>query len=306
MSTVKICPIIVLCLRKIRLFTEFYWLWIEESKYNDFGKEIEKVYFDENGKPTLNKDGYHKFTAKYDERGKIIEAATFGVTGEPILNKGDFKKRIWRYNDNDLLAEEISFGIDDKFGFSKLVLRYNEFKNVIYYGFFDDHDNPTFSTQAFGQKYANKFDNLFGYSEIYDEYNAKGKLVTRRYSEFKKQEWGYAQIVVDYDENGNSLKRTYLDGNGKQLETEIVVKSVLPDSQAKKLGIKSGDIFIFYNGKPVSEIFRFIAQRNTELPDSSTKELQVLRDGNMLKFMISPGEIGVNLQNRVNSGTSTP
>jgi len=64
---------------------------------------------------------------------------------------------------------------------------------------------------------------------------------------------------------------------------------------------QSIDIFIYYDGKPVSDIYSFIEYRNAEAPDSPPKELQVLRDGNILKFMISHGKIGAEITDSIQS-----
>ena len=40
-------------------------------KYDERGNRTEEAYFDEQGRPTRNKDGYAKATVKYDERGNI-------------------------------------------------------------------------------------------------------------------------------------------------------------------------------------------------------------------------------------------
>jgi len=47
-------------------------------------------------------------------------------------------------------------------------------------------------------------------------------------------------------------------------KTEILVISILPNSQGEKLGIKAGDIFTHYNGEPISIVSRFINRHYTD------------------------------------------
>ena len=103
----------------------------------------------------------------------------------------------------------------------------------------------------------------------------------------------------------NNLATLYgVQGNYAKVEeimgkTEILVISVLSDSQGEKLGIKAGDIFTHYNGEPISIGSRFADRRNAEPDDSPAKELQILRNSKeILKFSILPGKIGVKTQDR--------
>jgi len=73
----------------------------------------------------------------------------------------------------------------------------------------------------------------------------------------------------------------------------------ISDNQSEKLGIKEGDIFAYYDGKPISDLRSFIARRDAELPSDPLRELKVRRDGKTLSFMIAPGNIGVELGDRV-------
>ena len=45
---------------------------------------LEEAFFTSEGRPTLHKDGYHRFTARYDERGNRAETSYFGLDGKPF------------------------------------------------------------------------------------------------------------------------------------------------------------------------------------------------------------------------------
>jgi hypothetical protein len=49
--------------------------------YDARGNEIEKNYFDEEGKPTRSTEGYAKVTKSYDARGNEVEEAYFDEKG---------------------------------------------------------------------------------------------------------------------------------------------------------------------------------------------------------------------------------
>jgi S1-C subfamily serine protease len=112
-------------------------------------------------------------------------------------------------------------------------------------------------------------------------------------------EYGVHKWTSQFDVQGNEIQRAYFDTQGQLLKTKILANSVSPDSQAQKLGIQKGDIFTHYDGEPISERFRFAARRNAEPSDGPAKELKILRDDKELTFMVLPGNLGVELKNRV-------
>ena len=77
---------------------------------------------------------------------------------------------------------------------------------------------------------------------------------------------------------------------------QIVVKKVSPDSRAEQLGIQVGDILTHYAGQPIRGVESFIYGRSQEPTGGEVKKLQVLRGDKGLKFMLSPGGLGVELR----------
>jgi S1-C subfamily serine protease len=63
-----------------------------------------------------------------------------------------------------------------------------------------------------------------------------------------------------------------------QTDKGILVQDVTPNSPAAKAGLKSGDVIVKWNGKPVPEVKEFLRGIAAQKPGDKV-ELQVLRDG---------------------------
>ena len=74
----------------------------------------------------------------------------------------------------------------------------------------------------------------------------------------------------------------------------IVVNHTLPSSQAEKMGLKEGDVFVEYDGKFFSDSAKFINYRKTEERENS-RELIVLRGEEWFSFNVFPGQMGADL-----------
>jgi hypothetical protein len=256
---------------------------IETIKFDKFGNQIEKKHFDETGKklsseaaffdnegkPIIDERGYHRFILKYDERENIIEALLFDIEDKPTLYKDGFHKIASKYDDRGNRTEQAYFDTDGK---------------------------PTLHKNGY-HRYTAKYDDRGNQTE-WAFFDTEGKPTLHKD--------GFHRYTSKYDDRGNEIERAFFDLNGQPLKTEIVVKEVQPDGQAEKLGIKSGDIFTHYDGKPLRYSFQFDTAHDAQPPDGSPKELKVLRDGQELIFMISPGKIGAVLGNRVKGAAVSP
>ena len=95
------------------------------------GNQIEATCFGVDGKPTLHKDGFARWTARYNEGGEAIEKAYFGVDGHPTLLKEGFARWTARFDEHGNQVETEYFGIDGlpttcKDGFAKWTARFDE------------------------------------------------------------------------------------------------------------------------------------------------------------------------------------
>ena len=287
---------------------------IETAKYDKFGNKTGKEHFDEAGKTvssekayfnaegnaTLHKDGYHKVILKYDYCQNPTEIAFFDVSGNQALNKdGNFHKFTMKCDEQGNYIEGAYFGMGGKAilikgGFHRFIAEYDKRGNQTERACFNTEGRPTLNKDGyhkFTAKYDDQGNNIeFAYS------NTEGKPMLHKE--------GYHKFTAKHDDQGNKIELVYFDVNGHQMQMEIFVGKVL-GSQGEKLGIKAGDIFTHYDGKPVSDTFQFIATRNAEPQNSPPKELKVRRNEEVLTFTLSPGKIGVELANRPVPG-STP
>ncbi|MDM8555820.1 AAA-like domain-containing protein [Desulfococcaceae bacterium HSG7] len=265
-------------------------------KRDDRGEiiELEKAFFNKYGKPTLSKGYYHKSIDKKDDRGNTIENAFFDAEGKPTSHKEGFHKGTLKYDDRDNQIEVAVFDTEGKptlhkDGAHKVNFKYDDDGNDIEKAYFDTNGKPILLKDGY-HKYTNKYDGSGNKIER-AYFDTDGKPTLHRD--------GYHKYTNKYDGGGNLIEKVHFDMDGQQLRTEIVVASVDEKSQAEKSGIKTGDVFTHYDGKPISDFEQLIAERNTEPKDGQPKELKVRRNGKMLSFMIAPGKIGVELTNRI-------
>ena len=78
------------------------------------GKEIERAYLDEAGKPTLGKDGYARIARVLDPHSRPIEETYFDEAGKPTLSKSGYAKVAWTYDAAGNPVEEAYFDADGK------------------------------------------------------------------------------------------------------------------------------------------------------------------------------------------------
>lgn len=102
---------------------------IMRSEYDNKGNVLWNSYFNENNKPMLCKEGYHKVVNTFTSNNKKETMSYFDVSGKPMLVNG-YHKELQKYNEDGLCVEMACFGIngkpvDSSFGFAKIVFTYN-------------------------------------------------------------------------------------------------------------------------------------------------------------------------------------
>ena len=157
------------------LHKDGYHRWT--ARYDERGNRVEVAYFGLDGKPCLHKQGYHRATRHYDERGHQVERAYFGPEGKPCLYKNSYHRVASRYDQRGKLAEWACFGLDgkpclDKDGTHRWTYRYNERGKLIDEAFFGLDGLPAARVDE---------GTLKGCARLTWEYDAKGKLRQRGY-----------------------------------------------------------------------------------------------------------------------------
>ena len=76
------------------------------TSYDERGHWTNRVYLGTNGQPILTKNGYASMMAKWDERGNQIEWACFGEAAQPITGPDGYHRRLLQYGaDGRILSE---------------------------------------------------------------------------------------------------------------------------------------------------------------------------------------------------------
>jgi S1-C subfamily serine protease len=119
-------------------------------------------------------------------------------------------------------------------------------------------------------------------------FGLEGRPVRRRVE-------GYARVVHAWDPSG--LRRTdvaYYDEAGRRLRVEVVIREVYA-GQARRAGVRPGDVLLAYDGVavPSALLFRVAVGKPRVVP------LLVGRGKRTLEFGLGPGPLGIVMEDRV-------
>lgn len=263
--------------------------------FDERGNRTELAYFGLDGRLTPHRgDGYAKITAKYNARGNRIEETYLNPDERPTLSWHGIARTTWVYDDRSNRLQEHYFGVDDKpamciHGVGHWEAKYDERGNQIEWASFGVDGKPIVANSGIVKRIC-KFDDRDNEIETnYFGIDGKPTLGTR----------GYARVRRKYDERDRVIAAAYFDGNGAEVKTRVVIWQVYVGSIAQRLGLRSDDVLETYGGKPVLTTFEFENEKNRELASDPAKELCVRRAGKLLKFLVPPGPIGIQVDARV-------
>jgi hypothetical protein len=227
-------------------------------EFDRWGNETVITYYGTDGNAVLLEDGYAKITKQYDERGNLIVIAHYGTNGNAVLHKGGYAKIRNEYDDRGHVIAQMYLGFNDK---------------------------PVQDADGVA-KYTNKYDGR-GYviEEAYFGLDGKPTL----------HKDGYSKFTVRYDRHG-LRQLTFRDLQDREIPIAVLVETVLPGSQAERIGIQQGDHLNSYDGQKLSSFQHLIA-----LVDKAriigSRVLTVQRKSETINFNVQPGTIGVRLRN---------
>lgn len=293
------------------------------QKFNQQGKPTESLYLDANNKPTLIKDGYAGFRNYYDARGQVItKTEVFGVDREPTLQKDGYASFQRQYNERDKIIKTSYFGINGKptlvkdghAGFSDV---YNERGLLTQRTFFGVDNNPILLKNGVAG-YQREYDNRGnitkisylgidrqlklikdGYAGIRSSYNARDLKTDSTYFDVNDTPVvgasGYAKTVYEYDWVGREIRARYLDTRDREIHMGLVIRTVVKDSAAERIGFKPGDRIVSYDGKPLTSVQQY-ADRITDATGANSHELVVSRGPQQLTYKVAAGLVGIELE----------
>ncbi len=229
----------------------------QRIKYDERGNITEIANFDDLGRPAHDKDGHARWTTSYDDQNHPIDQAYFDKDDKPAPFDDGYTRTQRKYKDGRLV-ERIYSGYDPaKFGFAKVVVKYDERGFQAERTFFDRDDKPALH---------------------------KG---------------GYARKIYVFDDGGNLTDALFYDFQDHLLAVKPLVMEVNPGGQGASLPLKEGDVFLKYDGTPLTSSTRLIARRKTEPAAGPARELVVRRGDQILTFLVRPGPLDVWLDDQV-------
>ena len=104
---------------------------IQRMTYDKRDNRTSESFYDEDDKPTLSSDGYHKGVMKYDNLDRKIEECYYGTDSKAML-VNNYHKVVYKYaDDTDNVIELALFGItgdavDCEAGWHKMVVTYDD------------------------------------------------------------------------------------------------------------------------------------------------------------------------------------
>ena len=249
-----------------------------KMSYDQRGNCVAWEDYGADGNRCLVKDGYAKVTASYDARGNQIAWACFGLHDEPVTAQSHGAHAIkMSYDEHRYCTAREYYGVDGKRcapkgGYAKSTTNYDDSGRQLEQKEFDLGGNATV------KKYDKRGRQI---EEAY--FDDAGKPTTNKN--------GIARWIAKGPEGTNQADITYFDRDGTPIAVQIYVSEVLPDGQAKELGLAEGDVLVSYDGKPVTKVADI--QTWTDTPGDALRELIVSRSGERVSFKLKPGKIGI-------------
>ncbi len=267
-----------------------YGFAIERMEHDERGNIVKLACFDEEDKRIRSKDGYAIRRSNYDERGNITKEAFFDETDQPIRRTEGFAIAKMEYDERGNTTEEAYFDEADKpirrtEGFARMKSKYDKWGNQTEQAYFDEEDKRIRSKDGYAIRRSN-----------YDE---RGNITKEAYFDETdnptRHKKGYATVRWKYDKRDNQIEDVlYLDTNGRKVLTNVIINAIIPDGQGEKIGLQPGDIIVSYDGKKVTNFQALIARAKNS--GVKLRTLDIIRNGEKMGFQVSPGLIGILLE----------
>ncbi|HNY85201.1 MAG TPA: hypothetical protein PKN23_01795 [Candidatus Hydrogenedentes bacterium] len=296
-------------------------------EYGPNGRVIRETYFNVDGKPCLNENGFHGMSMVYDDRGNK-ETTLIGLDGKPLALSDGLAIVRQEYGPNGKVTRETYFDTDGE------PCLYEEGYHGVSAAY-DDQGNETERTYlGLDGKPAALSD---GYATVRKEYGAGDKVTRETWFGADGAPYltkaGCHGVSLTYDDRGNEVERTYFGLDGKPCESheECVqteysydeegesnesasqglsdremrvpfIAEVVDGGAAQKAGIKKCDLVMVYQDWSLSDLVddpemkKFESAMDGAVAD---EKRVVVWDGEEFKsFTLPAGMIGIRVMDR--------
>jgi hypothetical protein len=85
-----------------------------EAKYDEYGSERERRWYDKDGRPCSGPDGVHRVSYEHDGRGLVTRRVRFDANSQPAAGKDGIHEELLDYNDKRQQTKWQIFGLNGK------------------------------------------------------------------------------------------------------------------------------------------------------------------------------------------------
>ena len=226
-------------------------------KYDERGNQNEEEYIDKDGQLIQNNDGYAIVRLEYDNRGNKIRAEFFDKEGNHIQNNEGCNGYWFRYQEPNDILRQISYDKNGKVigGMSAV--------------------SPMFKWMIKGNNiiFMDLNNNVISDRKMIESFRSATEVYSKSYE---------LEIIRE------KQPELFLGARG------ILVKSIVPGSQAEKLGIKAGDVILELKDQKMMHLHDFMDYFPKE--GEQPAKIVVLRNQKHMEYEISPPKLGVQIE----------
>lgn len=300
-----------------------------QLEYGDSGNILRRSYYGSNGELCTTMLGYAESRHKYDIRGNEILVAFYGVKGDPATCKDLGVHKIKKqYDVYGNITTQLYYNVDSKItsckdgnagwiaeydqgrpikycwiqsdgglmqnseGIAEQRSKYDSYGTLAELSFYGVKGEPVLCSNGFAL--LSRQCDPYGFIKEESYYGLKGELVLNKEKE-------YAGFRTEYDVFRRG-KRVYYDENGCVIKSvgHVVAASIVPESNAAKLGVKVGDILCEFGEYNITapEDFSAVSASIQKMYDRKKRLIFARRNGTeylILSFDFAEGIMGVQL-----------
>ena len=215
-----------------------------EYKRDEFGRIVEIIYLNFDGKPQPDKQGVVCRKYKFDNNGNLVETQYLDANGKLTFNELGWMHRINTFDSKGNCIEE-------KFVDSSGALCLNNDQIAGWNCTYDDQGNPTVISYFGINRQPCLFQGI--YVKVTKKYDEFGNIIEQAFFGLDNKPCmhsaGFAKITWKYDERGNTIEQSHFDIDNKPCKDNISDVAKLT-WKYDKWNNKIEETYFDVNGKP--------------------------------------------------------